>query len=125
MFISAETQAKANGPVLEMDTTVERLKQAGEQLRSLSGDAQMANADPADVQAQLDLLKKDLDQLKASVLLLSSPQGIALTSGKHLQLAAHEHAQALAHAHKQTFDHADVGLAPGVEHQVEIGRAHV
>ncbi|MBC2693672.1 DUF2345 domain-containing protein, partial [Pseudomonas kielensis] len=47
-----------------------------------------ANADPADVQAQLQLLKQDLEQLKSSVLLLSAPHGIALTSGKHLQLAA-------------------------------------
>lgn len=90
VFISADTQTKANGPVLEMDTAVERLKQAGEQLQSLSGDAQMANAETADVQAQLSLMREQLDQLKASVLLLSAPQGIALTSGKHLQLAAQD-----------------------------------
>jgi type VI secretion system secreted protein VgrG len=54
----------------------------------LSVDATAANADPADVQAQIDLLRQDLEQLKSSVLLLSAPQGIALTSGKHLQLAA-------------------------------------
>jgi type VI secretion system secreted protein VgrG len=64
------------------------LQQAGDQMERLSADAQAANADPADVQAQLNLLKQDLEQLKSSVLLLSAPQGIALTSGKHLQLAA-------------------------------------
>ena len=88
LFISADTQTKANGQMLEMDATVERLKQAGEQSRSLSDDAQTANADQADVQAQLSLMREQLDQLKASVLLLSAPQGIALTSGNHLQLAA-------------------------------------
>ncbi|MGF6141302.1 DUF2345 domain-containing protein, partial [Pseudomonas laurylsulfatiphila] len=49
-----------------------------------------ANAEPADVAAQLNLLRQDLEQLKSQVLLLSAPQGIALTSGKHLQLAAQD-----------------------------------
>jgi type VI secretion system secreted protein VgrG len=88
VFISADGQPKAQGQTLEMDAVLGRLEQAGEQLQSLSTDAQAANAEPADVQAQLNLLKQDLEQLKASVLLLSAPQGIALTSGKHLQLAA-------------------------------------
>jgi type VI secretion system secreted protein VgrG len=57
-------------------------------MERLSADAQAANADPADVQAQINLLKQDLEQLKSSVLLLSAPKGITLTSGKHLQLAA-------------------------------------
>ncbi|MEB2626198.1 DUF2345 domain-containing protein, partial [Pseudomonas sp. YuFO8] len=90
LFISADEQAKAQGQVLEMSPALERLQQAGEQLRKLSVDAQAAKADPADVTAQLNLLRQDLEQLKASVLLLSAPQGIALTSGKHLQLAAQD-----------------------------------
>jgi type VI secretion system secreted protein VgrG len=90
LFISADEQAKAQGQVLEMSPALERLQQAGEQLQKLSVDAQTANADPADVSAQLNLLRQDLEQLKASVLLLSAPQGIALTSGKHLQLAAQD-----------------------------------
>jgi type VI secretion system secreted protein VgrG len=88
VFISADEQAKAQGPVLEMSAATGRLQQAGEQLQQLSENAQAANADPADVTAQLNLLRQDLEQLKSSVLLLSAPQGIALTSGKHLQLAA-------------------------------------
>ena len=88
MFISADTQPRAQGQMLEMSAATSRLQQAGDQLESLSKDAQTANADPADVQAQLSLMREQLDQLKASVLLLSAPQGIALTSGNHLQLAA-------------------------------------
>uniref|UniRef100_UPI0010F79EC2 DUF2345 domain-containing protein n=1 Tax=Pseudomonas sp. G(2018) TaxID=2502242 RepID=UPI0010F79EC2 len=88
VFISADGQAKAQGQVLDMNAAVGRLQQAGEQLQKLSVDAQTANADPADVPAQLRLLRQELEQLKASVLLLSAPQGIALTSGNHLQLAA-------------------------------------
>jgi type VI secretion system secreted protein VgrG len=74
--------------MLEMSAAMGRLQQAGDQLQNLSTDAQAANAEPADVRAQLSLMREQLDQLKASVLLLSAPQGIALTSGKHLQLAA-------------------------------------
>jgi type VI secretion system secreted protein VgrG len=90
LFISADTQPKAQGQVLDMNIAVAQLQQAGEQLHNLSTDAQTAKADPADVQAQLNLLKEDLEQLKTSVLLLSAPQGIALTSGRHLQLAAQQ-----------------------------------
>ncbi|MGH8417327.1 MAG: type VI secretion system Vgr family protein, partial [Pseudomonas sp.] len=88
VFISADEQAKAQGRQLDMAAAVDRLEQAGEQLQNLSTDAEAAQADPADVQAQLDLLKQDLEQLKSSVLLLSAPKGISLTSGQHLQLAA-------------------------------------
>jgi type VI secretion system secreted protein VgrG len=88
VFISADEQAKAQGQQLEMDAAIGLLQQAGDQLKTLSVDATAANADPADVQAQINLLRQDLEQLKSSVLLLSAPQGIALTSGKHLQLAA-------------------------------------
>ncbi|WP_243432438.1 type VI secretion system Vgr family protein [Pseudomonas sp. 32_A] len=88
IFISADTQPGAKGHMLEMAAALERLEQAKDQLEGLSDDAQACKGEPADVQAQLDLLKQDLEQLKSSVLLLSAPQGISLTSGGHLQLAA-------------------------------------
>jgi len=88
VFISADAQPGAQGSMLDMAAAFERLDQAKEQLEALSNDAQASKAEPANVQAQLDLLKQDLEQLKSSVLLLSAPQGISLTSGGHLQLAA-------------------------------------
>ncbi|MBB4819408.1 uncharacterized protein (DUF2345 family), partial [Pseudomonas alcaligenes] len=88
MFISADEQPRAQGQVLAMGEAMARLHEAGEQMGALSGDAQSAKADPADVQAQLDLLRQDLEQIKSAVLLLSAPKGIALSSGHHLQLAA-------------------------------------
>ncbi|MFJ4430687.1 type VI secretion system Vgr family protein [Pseudomonas sp. NPDC089395] len=90
VFISADGQAKAEGQVLDMHDATRRLQQAGEQLQQLSADAQASQAEPADVQAQLTLLREQLDELKASVLLLSAPQGIALSSGTHLQVAAQD-----------------------------------
>ncbi|TKK31662.1 type VI secretion system tip protein VgrG [Pseudomonas sp. CFBP13528] len=88
VFITADVQPNAQGQMLEMAAALGRLQRAGDQLQGLSADAQAANADPADVQAQLKMMRDQLDQLKASVIVLSAPQGVAVTSGQHLQLAA-------------------------------------
>lgn len=88
MFISADGQAKAQGQVLEMQPALSNLGDAREQMTSISDDAQKATANPADLQAQIKLLEQQLTDLKKSVLLLSAPDGMALTSGQHLQVSA-------------------------------------
>ncbi|MDW8845537.1 type VI secretion system tip protein VgrG [Erwinia sp. MMLR14_017] len=88
IFISADGQAKAQGQVLEMGAAVSNLGDAREQMTSISDDAQKATANPADLQAQIKLLEQQLTDLKKSVLLLSAPDGMALTSGQHLQVSA-------------------------------------
>lgn len=99
LLVSADAQPGAQGQMLDMGEATGRLQQAGKQLQQLSTDAQASQADAADVQAQLALLKNDLDQLKSAVLLLSAPQGIAATSGKHLQLAARDNLMLNAGGH--------------------------
>jgi len=89
IFITADKQPSAGGKILEMQETLDRLKQAGEQMDSLSRDAQTAKADPAQVDQQLAFMREQIDQLKEAVAVLSAPKGIAITSGKHLQLAAY------------------------------------
>ncbi|MEZ7211746.1 type VI secretion system tip protein VgrG [Pantoea ananatis] len=88
LFISADGQAKAQGNVLEMQPAVSHLGDAREQMTSISDDAQKATANPADLQAQIKLLEQQLTDLKKSVLLLSAPDGMALSSGQHLQVSA-------------------------------------
>ncbi|HBU8411436.1 TPA: DUF2345 domain-containing protein, partial [Klebsiella pneumoniae] len=88
IFISADGQVQAQGQVLAMEPAVSNLAEAREQMMSISGDAQKATANPADLQAQITLLEQQLTDLKKSVLLLSAPEGIALTSGEHLQVSA-------------------------------------
>ncbi|HGT0865435.1 TPA: type VI secretion system Vgr family protein [Enterobacter cloacae] len=88
IFISADGQAKAQGQVLEMQPAVSNLGEAREQMTSISGDAQKATANPADLQAQITLLEQQLTDLKKSVLLMSAPDGMALSSGQHLQVSA-------------------------------------
>ncbi|KLG15701.1 type IV secretion protein Rhs [Enterobacter roggenkampii] len=88
IFISADAQAKAQGQVLEMKPAVSHLGDARAQMQAISDDAQTATANPADLQAQITLLEQQLTDLKKSVLLLSAPDGMALTSGQHLQVSA-------------------------------------
>ncbi len=96
IFISADGQTKAQGQVLDMQPAVSNLSNAREQMTSISDDAQKATANPADLQAQVKLLEQQLTELKKSVLLISAPDGIALTSGQHLQLSASQNLIATA-----------------------------
>jgi type VI secretion system secreted protein VgrG len=88
LFLSADGQTKAQGQVLEMQPVVSNLGDAREQMTSISDDAQKATSNPADLQAQIKLLEQQLTDLKKSVLLLSAPEGMALSSGQHLQVSA-------------------------------------
>lgn len=88
LFISADGQPGAQGQQKEMQAALSNLNSAREQMVDLSGDAVKAHADPADLQAQVSLLEKQLQELKKSVLLMSAPDGIALSSGEHLQVSA-------------------------------------
>ncbi|QCE28328.1 type VI secretion system Vgr family protein [Enterobacter bugandensis] len=88
IFISADGQARAQGQVLEMQAAVSNLGDARAQMQAISDDAQTATANPADLQAQITLLEQQLTDLKKSVLLMSAPDGVALTSGQHLQVSA-------------------------------------
>jgi type VI secretion system secreted protein VgrG len=96
IFISADGQVKGQGQVLEMGAAVSNLGDAREKMTSISEDAQKATANPADLQAQVRLLEQQLTELRKSVLLMSAPDGIALTSGQHLQVSAGENLIATA-----------------------------
>ncbi|MDR0807379.1 MAG: type VI secretion system tip protein VgrG [Enterobacteriaceae bacterium] len=96
IFISADEQPKAQGQVLEMQPAISLLKNARQQMEKIAGDARTANANPSDLNAQIDLLQESLNELQRSVLLMSAPDGMALTSGEHLQLTAKENLIATA-----------------------------
>lgn len=90
VFITADKQPQAGDKMLEMQDTLDRLKQSGDSMDSLSRDAQTASADPAQVDAQLAFMREQIEELKQAVAVLSAPDGIAMTSGKHLQLTARQ-----------------------------------
>jgi type VI secretion system secreted protein VgrG len=70
-----------------MEPAVSNLAEAREQMMSISGDAQKATANPADLQAQITLLEQQLTDLKIGAA-GQRAGGMALTSGQHLQVSA-------------------------------------
>jgi len=90
LFISADSQSKAQGQVLEMEAALSRLQQALNQAEALSSAAETARAELADIQTQKALLQETLSGLKQSALLLSAPEGIAQSTSKSVQLSAGE-----------------------------------
>ncbi|MEL3654751.1 type VI secretion system Vgr family protein, partial [Escherichia coli] len=88
IFISADAQDNAQGQVREMAPAMAILNGAQSQMKSLSTDAQTANADPADLSSQIALLQQSVKDLNQAAILLSAPKGVAIASGEHLQLAA-------------------------------------
>ncbi|MFK5895536.1 type VI secretion system tip protein VgrG [Escherichia coli] len=104
IFISADVQDKAQGQVREMAPAMAILDGAQSQMKSLSTDAQTANADPADLSSQIALLQQSVKDLTQAAILLSAPKGMAIASGEHLQLAAAKNVIANA------GNNADVGV---------------
>lgn len=104
IFISADAQDKAQGQVREMAPAMAILDGAQSQMKSLSTDAQTANAEPADLSSQIALLQQSVKDLTQAAILLSAPKGVAIASGEHLQLAASKNLIANA------GNHADIGV---------------
>ena len=104
IFISADAQDNAQGQVREMAPAMAILNGAQSQMKSLSTDAQTANADPADLSSQIALLQQSVKDLTQAVILLSAPKGVAIASGEHLQLAASKNVIANA------GNNADIGV---------------
>lgn len=88
IFISADAQDKAQGQVREMADIISELNGLSDKIQKLSDDATTANADPADMAAQIALITSRINDLTASVILMHAPKGVAVASGEHLQLAA-------------------------------------
>lgn len=88
LLLTADAQAKAQGPVLEMAPALNQIKQANSQMQALNGAAEAAGALAGDISTQINLITDRIRDLQSAVLLGSAPRGIALTSGEHLQLSS-------------------------------------
>ncbi|MGL4604013.1 MAG: DUF2345 domain-containing protein, partial [Iodobacter sp.] len=86
LFVSADAQNIAGGQQLDMQAAISQLEQALNIAKSLNEVAGIAQADPADTDAQA-ASKQALESLKEAGLILSAPAGIALTSPEQIQLA--------------------------------------
>ena len=88
LFLTADAQAKARGPVLEMAPAINQINQANSQMQALNSAAEAAGALVCDINTQINFVTDKIKDLQSSVLLGSAPQGVALTSGEHLQLSS-------------------------------------
>ncbi|HGG9102450.1 TPA: type VI secretion system Vgr family protein [Enterobacter hormaechei subsp. xiangfangensis] len=86
LFLTADAQAKAQGPVLEMAPAINQINQANSQMQALNSAAETAGALVCDINTQINFVTDKIKDLQSAVLLGSAPQGVALTSGEHLQL---------------------------------------
>ncbi|EAX0035097.1 type VI secretion system tip protein VgrG, partial [Salmonella enterica] len=87
LFVAADAQAKAQGEVLDMSAALEEIDRLNQQLQQLEIAAEQAQALKADVDSQIRMFAQRLKPLQEA-LLLSAPEGMALTSGEHMQIAA-------------------------------------
>ncbi|HCL5264818.1 TPA: type VI secretion system tip protein VgrG [Salmonella enterica] len=87
LFVSADAQAKAQGEVLDMSAALEEIDRLNQQLQQLEIAAEQAQALKADVDSQIRMFEQRLKPL-SEALLMSAPEGMALTSGEHMQIAA-------------------------------------
>jgi type VI secretion system secreted protein VgrG len=90
VLVTAEAQPAANGKQLDMVSAKAHLEDALALMQALTQTAQAAQAHMAEVDEQRQFLEQRLDRLQQAVILLSAPDGIALTSGQHLQLATQD-----------------------------------
>ncbi|WP_326467855.1 type VI secretion system tip protein VgrG [Enterobacter wuhouensis] len=87
LFVSADAQAKAQGDALDMSAALKEIDRLNEQLQQLEIAAEQAQALKADVDSQIRMFEERLKPLNEA-LLMSAPEGAALTSAEHLQMTA-------------------------------------
>ena len=87
LFVSADAQAKAQGEALDRNAALKEIDRLNQQLQQLEMAAEQAQALKADVDSHIAMFEQRLKPLNEA-LLISAPEGMALTSGEHLQMTA-------------------------------------
>lgn len=113
LFLTADAQSKAQGPVLEMATAISQINQANSQMQALNSAAVAAGALVCDINTQINFVTDKIKDLQSAVLLGSAPQGVALTSGENLQLSSTRNTMINA------GQHLDVGAMKNLSVTVE------
>nr|HCI8689050.1 type VI secretion system tip protein VgrG [Klebsiella pneumoniae] len=113
LYLTADEQAKAQGPVLEMAPAINQINQANSQMQALNSAAEAAGALICDINTQINFVADKIRDLQSAVLLASAPQGVALTSGAHLQLSSTRNTMINA------GQHLDIGAMKNVSVTVE------
>ncbi|MGK5203917.1 hypothetical protein NDX98_15450 [Enterobacter roggenkampii] len=78
--VSADAQLKAQGEALDRDAALKEIDRLNQQLQQLEIAAEQAQALKADVDSQIKMFEQRLKPLNEA-LLMSAPEGMALTAG--------------------------------------------
>ncbi|HGC6390723.1 TPA: type VI secretion system Vgr family protein [Cronobacter dublinensis] len=113
IYLSAHEQLKAQGPVLEMSAALKQITRANHEMQALNNAAKAAQALTGDIGTQVKLAQNRLAQLQSAVVLVSAPQGVALSSGEHLQLTSAQNTMINA------GQHLDLGAVKNLSVAVE------
>lgn len=113
IYLTADGQSKAQGPVLEMTPAVNQINQANSQMQSLSSAAEAAGALVSDISTQISLVTDKLKDLQSAVILATAPRGVAFTSGEHLQMSSTKNTMMNA------GQHLDIGAMKNLSVTVE------
>lgn len=87
IFLSADTQPKAQGEMLDMNAAIAQLQNALQLVTALAQSASASGAINADTGSQQQLVGV-LTQLKGAGLLASAPEGMGLVTQQNIQLSA-------------------------------------
>ncbi|MDK9605823.1 type VI secretion system Vgr family protein [Lelliottia wanjuensis] len=87
LFITADSQQKAAGEVLDMATALNEIEICQQQLKALVAAAEQAQALEADIASQLEMFYQRLKPLN-EMIHFHGPQGVAFSSGEHMQMTA-------------------------------------
>jgi type VI secretion system secreted protein VgrG len=88
LLISADMQARAIGLQTHMDAALEQMRTTLAQAQELADVARAAQAEVADVKAENQWLKAELDGLKQAVIALSAPHGVAISTPDRVLVSA-------------------------------------
>ncbi|TDN54845.1 type VI secretion system secreted protein VgrG [Buttiauxella sp. JUb87] len=113
IYLTADGQSKAQGPVLEMTAAVNQINQANSQMQSLNRAADAAGALVSDISTQISLVSDKLKNLQSAVILATAPRGMAFTSGEHLQMSSTKNTMINA------GQHLDIGAMKNLSVTVE------
>lgn len=91
LFLSADAEAGADTPHLEMEAAIRQLEASQAEVASLREQAQQATAELSELKAQQQQLESAFRDLKQAVILLSAPKGIGLVTPESIQLGGGEH----------------------------------
>ncbi|MFP3565136.1 type VI secretion system Vgr family protein [Paraburkholderia sp. SIMBA_030] len=88
LFLSADQQEKAAGEQIDMKAAMNYLQIAVAQAQGLADLARVAQAEIADLKAENQWLKDNVEDLRKAVLVLSAPAGIAAVTPERMSIAA-------------------------------------